>query len=97
MAILQARDCNCEDYPCCGCGTVEVLTGQDAIDKYYEDQAAQDILDDDEDDGHDDYDDSMDGDFDTAMDQCATWIKTHCLSKNGIKNDSRRISHRHRL
>lgn len=44
MARFETRACNCEDYPCCGCGTDTILTVEDAIEAYYEqlDQLAED-------------------------------------------------------
>jgi len=38
MGYFETQSCGCEDYPCCGCGPDVVLTGQDALDAYYEDQ-----------------------------------------------------------
>jgi len=67
MSRIEVQDCSCIDYPCCGCGPVEVFTGQDALERAREDEDAQDILDRDEDDGHDNPGEDMDGDFDTAM------------------------------
>ncbi len=39
MGQFNARpsDCSHEDYPCCGCGSVTVFTGQDAVDADRED------------------------------------------------------------
>lgn len=62
MSRFTARNCNCEDYPCCGCPGIEVSTGQDALDDFEDDH-----YDDFDDDYENDLDESMDGDFDSAM------------------------------
>ena len=38
MAKFQVQSCSCLDFPCCGCGTETVYTGQDAIDAAREDE-----------------------------------------------------------
>lgn len=42
MAKLTSP-CHHEDYPCCGCGGVEVLTGQDALDAFWESKLEEDF------------------------------------------------------
>ena len=41
MGSYQVQACNCEDFPCCGCPTETVLTGQDAIEEYYRELEAR--------------------------------------------------------
>ena len=46
MGRFEIQNCNCKDYPNCGCDSNEVLTGQDALD--LQDDVLLDDLDDDD-------------------------------------------------
>lgn len=80
MSRFTARNCNCEDYPCCGCPGIEVATGGDAV-AYYEHMEAQAADD-------EDYepDDSMDGDHESGL--ASAGMGEDCREDYGYVDDT---------